>query len=51
MSVGDLNRSPISFSHPTTPGWTCEVRHEGDSNTLSNAADGASFCCDPSSCL
>ena len=40
MSEEGLNRSPISFSHLKTPGWTCEVRHEGDSKTLSNAADG-----------
>ena len=26
VSEGDLNRSPISFSHPKTPGWTCEVQ-------------------------
>ena len=31
----DLNRSPVSFCYPMTPGWTCEVRHEGDSSTLS----------------
>ena len=37
---GDLYRSPISFSHPMTPGWTCEVRHEGDSSTLSSGHSG-----------
>jgi len=31
---GDLSRSPISFGHRMTPGWTFEVQHDGDGSTL-----------------